>query len=82
MPFATAGALTDTAFDVRKHVIEKTFPRGFNLKSKRFAAVTLHVDKANKLRFLRRTMTGRGANVWRRKRRAVLNDRPGNGYPF
>ena len=32
--FATAGALTSTAFDVRKHVIEKTFPRDFDLKNK------------------------------------------------
>ncbi len=48
LPFTTAGAPTDTAFDVRKHVIEKTFPRGFDLKSKRFAAGALDVDKANK----------------------------------
>ena len=48
LPFATAGALTDTAFDVRKHVVEKTFPRDFDLKNKRFAGATLRVDKANK----------------------------------
>ncbi len=48
LPFATAGALTSTAFDVRKHVVEKTFPRDFDLKNKRFAAATLRVDKANK----------------------------------
>ena len=38
MLFAAAGAPTDTVFDAGKHVIEKTFPRGFNLKSKRNAA--------------------------------------------
>ena len=48
LPFATAGALTDTAFDVRKHVVEKTFPRDFDLKNKRFAGATLRVEKANK----------------------------------
>ena len=47
LPFATAGALTDTAFDVRKHVVEKTFPRDFDIKNKRFAAATLRVEKAN-----------------------------------
>ena len=41
LPFATAGALTDTAFDVRKHVVEKTFPRDFGLRNKRFAGVAL-----------------------------------------
>jgi len=38
LPFAAAGAPTDTVFDAGKHVIEKTFSRGFNLKSKRNAA--------------------------------------------
>jgi len=38
LPFAAAGAPTDTVFDAGKHVIEKTFPRGFNLRSKRNAA--------------------------------------------
>ena len=47
LPFATAGALTATAFDVRKHVIEKTFPRDFDLRNKRFAAAALRVEKAN-----------------------------------
>jgi hypothetical protein len=48
LPFATAGALTATAFDVRKHVVEKTFPRDFDLKNQRFAGAVLRVDKANK----------------------------------
>ena len=48
LPFATAGALTDSAFDVRKHVVEKTFPRDFDLKNKRFAGATLRVEKASK----------------------------------
>ena len=48
LPFATAGALTSTAFDIRKHVIEKTFPRDFDLRNKRFAVATLRVEKANK----------------------------------
>ena len=41
LPCATAGALTATAFDVRKHVVEKTFPRDFGLRNKRFAGVAL-----------------------------------------
>ena len=48
LPFATAGALTSTAFDVRKHIIEKTFPRDFDLRNKRFAAAARRVEKANK----------------------------------
>ena len=48
LPFATAGALTATAFDVRKHAVEKTFPRDFDLKNQRFAGAVLRVDKANK----------------------------------
>ena len=64
LPFATAGALTLTAFDVRKQVVEKiAFPRDFDLKNKRFAAATLRVDKANK-----------------RKLRAAVYDRLGREY--
>ena len=48
LPFATAGALTATAFDVRKHVIERTFPRDFDQRNKRLAAAALRVEKANK----------------------------------
>jgi len=40
--------LTDTAFDVRKHVVEKTFPRDFDLRNKRFAGAALRVEKASK----------------------------------
>ena len=48
LPFATAGALTDTAFDVRRHVVEKTFPRDCDLRNRRFAGAVVRVEKANK----------------------------------
>jgi len=48
LPFATAGALTSTAFVVRETIVEDTFPRSFNVKNKRFAGATFRVDKANK----------------------------------
>jgi len=48
LPFATAGALTSTAFEVRETIVEDTFPRSFNVKNKRFAGATFRVDKANK----------------------------------
>jgi len=48
LPFATAGALTSTAFDVRKHAVEKTFPRDFDIHNKRFPSAALRVEKATK----------------------------------
>ena len=48
LPFATAGALTSTAFVVRETIVEDTFPRSFDVKNKRFAGATFRVDKANK----------------------------------
>ena len=33
LPFATAGALTATAFIVRNTIVEDTFPRSFNVKT-------------------------------------------------
>ena len=48
LPFATAGALTSTAFDVRKQVVEKTFPRAFTTRNTRFATNILEVKPAKK----------------------------------
>ncbi len=48
LPFATAGALTSTAFIVRNTIVEETFPRSFDVKNKRFAGAAFRVDKANK----------------------------------
>ena len=48
LPFATAGALTLTAFDVRKQVVEKTFPRAFTTRNTRFATNILEVKPAKK----------------------------------
>ena len=48
LPFATAGALTSTAFIVRNTIVEETFSRSFDVKNKRFAGAAFRVDKANK----------------------------------
>lgn len=48
IPFATAGALTATAFDVRKELVGKTYPNAFNLKNKNFPRVVTNVKKASK----------------------------------
>ena len=48
LPFALAGALTSTAFDVRKQIVDKTFPRDFNLKNKSFPKTIFRVEKATK----------------------------------
>lgn len=48
IPFATAGALTSTAFDVRKELIDSTYPKAFALKNKTFPRVVTNVKKASK----------------------------------
>jgi hypothetical protein len=48
IPFATAGALTSTAFDVRKEVVDKTYPKAFKVKNTRFPSLVTNVKKANK----------------------------------
>jgi len=48
MPFATAGALTTTAFDVRKAMVKTIYPSSFNVKNRGFANAMFRVDKANK----------------------------------
>ena len=48
IPFATANALTSTAFDVRKQIVDKTYPDSFTVRNKRFASQMFRVEKANK----------------------------------
>lgn len=48
MPFATAGALTATAFDVRKAMVKTIYPSSFGVKNRSFANAMFRVDKANK----------------------------------
>jgi len=48
LPFATAQALTATAFDVRKQIVERTFPEAFEVKNKRFIGAAMRVKKATK----------------------------------
>lgn len=48
IPFATSGALNDTAFIVRKTVVEDTYPKAFTVRNKRFINTAMRVDKANK----------------------------------
>jgi len=50
VPFATARAITDTAFDVRKRIVHRTFPRAFDVKNMRFPSVAFRVIKASKVR--------------------------------
>lgn len=36
IPFVTAGALNDTAFDIRRRIVESTWDNAFNVRNKRF----------------------------------------------
>ena len=46
IPFATHRALNDTAFALRKHIVEKTYPQSFNVKHKNFAKQAFRVERS------------------------------------
>ena len=48
VPFATAGAINDTLFDVRKQIVGVTAPRAFEVRNRRFFGVAFRVEKAKK----------------------------------
>jgi len=48
MPFAMSQALNATAFDVRKEIVDKTYPQSFDVRNKRFAGTMFRVEKATK----------------------------------
>lgn len=48
IPFATSQALNDTAFAVRKEIVERTYPDSFTVRNSRFASAMFRVGKASK----------------------------------
>ena len=48
IPFATAGAINDTLFDIRKQIVGVTAPRAFDIRNKRFLSAAIRVKKASK----------------------------------
>lgn len=48
VPFAIAKTLTGLAFEARKHLVDVTGPRDFDIRNKRFLGVALRVDPARK----------------------------------
>ncbi len=48
IPFATAGAINDTLFDIRKQIVGTTGPRSFDIRNRRFLNAAIRVRKASK----------------------------------
>lgn len=48
LPFATSQAINTTAFEIRKQLVDKTYPGAFDLKNKRFPSVATNVNKSKK----------------------------------
>ena len=48
MPFAMSQALNSTAFDIRRQIVDRTYPQSFKVKNKRFANAMFRVEKASK----------------------------------
>ena len=45
IPFTVAGALNDTAFDVRRRIVGSTFPKAFTVRNQRFPGTLWRVSK-------------------------------------
>ena len=52
IPFATHRALNDTAFAVRKEIVERTYPSSFLVKNKQFAKTMFRVERSPSKRVL------------------------------
>ena len=48
IPYAASRALNDIAFEVRNEIVNKTYPRSFQVKNSRFAGVLFRVEKSTK----------------------------------
>lgn len=75
-PFAMSQALNATAFQIRKEIVEKTYPQSFDAKNRAFANAMMRVEKANKRklsaavfdRFKRNYMTNQAEGGIKQKR--------------
>lgn len=52
LPFAVSQALTSTAFDMRKEIVERTWPRSVEARDAKFMAAALRVKKATKTKLV------------------------------
>ena len=52
IPFATHRALNDTAFAVRKEIVERTYPQSFVVKNRSFARAMFRVQRSPNKRTL------------------------------
>ena len=50
MPTVIRNSLNDTAFDIRKHTVDFTYPQAFQVRNKRFIGAALRVEKASKIK--------------------------------
>lgn len=48
LPFAISQAINAGLFDARKEIVNRTFPKSFDLHNKRFPTAAMRVDKASK----------------------------------
>ena len=67
VPFATANALTSTAFDARKEFITRTWPRAFKVRQRGLAGRMFRVKKATKRRLTASVYDSLGRDWLRRQ---------------
>ena len=88
MPFAMSQALNSTAFDIRRQVVDRTYPNSFDVKNRAFVNAMMRVEKASKRklsaavfdRFKRDYMTNQAEGGIKQKRGRYVaipaSDRP------
>lgn len=78
LPFATAGALTATAFIVRNTVVNDEYPRAFNVRNKALPRRAFRVDKANKRNLEARVYDSLGKDFLARQESGGIKRPQGN----
>ena len=63
-------ALNSTAFDIRRQIVDRTYPQSFNVKNKRFANAMFRVEKASKRKLSLLCSTGLAKTIWLCKQKA------------
>jgi hypothetical protein len=78
IPFAQSKALNDTAFQIRRQIVQHTYPDSFTVRNSRFINSVLRVETANKTKLNARVFDKLGRDYLQRQAKGGTKTPKGN----
>ena len=78
IPFAQSKALNDTAFQIRRQIVQHTYPDSFTVRNSRFISTVLRVERASKTNLNARVFDRLGRDYLERQAKGGTKTPQGN----